>query len=498
MAATIHRQLTPIVEFGTYSYHPPDISQLIDAFYGQTSKSLQELHRRYGDTVRLGPNTVSLSDPSMIAAVYGIRASLPKSYHWRVWQSELNGKVVPSVLYTQESKAHGTLKRPIASVFSLSNISKLEPLCNRSIVAFVKKLDEHFIAGSGGDNSVPMHSWVHYFGYDSVMNMTLSRDFGFIERGGDVEGVFSGLDMALTYRASVFTMPWIHSLVAGSPLKQVFAKRIAKFQQRARALVQSRMAQGTLDSSRPDLLLQLLDAQKAHPDVVNDLVLNGYVVLPVLAGADTVAIVLGTIVYYMAKNPKVTAKLHAELQALNLKLPPKFADVRDLPYLGAVIREGLRIHPISAFISRRTVSPGDGLLLPNGRRLPPGTIVAVSPWVTHFDECVYGSDAREFNPDRWLQAHDETTERYEERLRDMNRADLSWGHGDRVCIGKNIARFEIYKLIATLYTLFDIEPVDSDKEWEVKETLLTKQAGINVKLSWRPGFNSDVFAEAEL
>ncbi|KAL7910358.1 putative cytochrome P450 monooxygenase [Trichoderma velutinum] len=490
--------LSPLLRYDLWSIPGPwwrqftDVFQFIDAVKGKTTASLQRLHQQYGSIVRLGPDTVSISDPGMIAAVYGIRSNLPKSHHWDVWQNQVNGKLVPSILYTLETKAHGTLKRPIAGIFSMSNIAKLESLIDEVIISFVKKLDEKFISPADQKQIAAMDSWVHYFSYDAVMNMTLSRDFGFIKNGGDVEGIFSGLDTALTYRAGVFTMPWIHWLVANSPIKKFFAARMAAFQRRARALIETRMAQS---GRSQDLLQQLVETQKVHPDVVNDLVLNGYVVLPVVAGADTVAIVSATVFYHLGRRPDIAANLQKELRTGGLTLPPSFSEVNSLPYLGAVVQEALRIHPISAFLSRRVVSSDAGLPLPNGRTLPRGTVVAVSPWMTHFDESVFGSDAREFNPSRWLQTSGETDESFEERLRNMKRADLSWGYGDRTCIGKNIALCELLKLIATLYSLFDIKLKDPQKEWTIKETLLTKQTGIDVHITWAQDANMEMLKE---
>ncbi|KAF4635604.1 hypothetical protein G7Y89_g2494 [Cudoniella acicularis] len=198
--------------------------------------------------------------------------------------------------------------------------------------------------------------------------------------------------------------------------------------------------------------------QTAHPETVTDLVINGYVVLPLLAGADTIAIVLGTIVYNLGRYPRVAAKLHDELYSSNIHLhiPPKFVDVHNLPYMGAVIREALHIHPISTFLSRRVIPTSDGLMLPDGIVLLPSTTVAISPWLTHFNTQVYGTDAENFNPKRWLKAADKPDLLYENKMRGMNRTDLAWGDGYRSYLGKNIAKCEMYKLIATLYSVFDV------------------------------------------
>ena len=80
----------------------------------------------------------------------------------------------------------------------------------------------------------------------------------------------------------------------------------------------------------------------------------------------------------------------------------------------------------------------------------------MTPWTLSIDEDVFGKDAMKFNPDRWLRRPNESEDAFQERLRKMKRADLVWGHGPRSCIGKPIAQLEMYKLVPTLFGLFDV------------------------------------------
>ncbi|EXJ69159.1 uncharacterized protein A1O5_08094 [Cladophialophora psammophila CBS 110553] len=73
----------------------------------------------------------------------------------------------------------------------------------------------------------------------------------------------------------------------------------------------------------------------------------------------------------------------------------------------------------------------------------------------------------------------------------MNKTDLTWGAGDRACMGKNIARCEIYKLVATLYSTFDVQLVDPAKEWKLREALGVKPDGVEATLSFRLGASFD-------
>ncbi len=96
------------------------------------------------------------------------------------------------------------------------------------------------------------------------------------------------------------------------------------------------------------------------------------------------------------------------------------------------------------------------MTLPNGPYLAEGTIVGIHPWIVHLDEKVYGSDTGEFRPERWLPKDGEKQEDFDPRRQAMRETELTYGAGDRVCLGKTIAVVEIYKLIATLFLLFEV------------------------------------------
>lgn len=71
-----------------------------------------------------------------------------------------------------------------------------------------------------------------------------------------------------------------------------------------------------------------------------------------------------------------------------------------LRFLQACVKEALRVFgPVPMGLPR--IAPKGGLLV-GDRIIPEGTIVSVSPWVIHYSKELWGEDAHEFNPDRWL------------------------------------------------------------------------------------------------
>lgn len=200
------------------------------------------------------------------------------------------------------------------------------------------------------------------------------------------------------------------------------------------------------------------------------------------AGSDTVASIVRAIFYYLLKNPESLSKLLSELvNAKNdgsLSTPfVAWSESSGLPYLGAVIKEALRMHPALGLPLERVV-PSNGLQLQdvNKTYLPPATIVGANPWVLHRDTQIFGPDAARWNPDRWLKAD-------EMQVKNMEHNLLTFGAGKRTCLGKNIAMLELHKVVPAVFMRYDIELAEPDKEWTTVNSWIVRQTGLNVTLS---------------
>jgi hypothetical protein len=87
-----------------------------------------------------------------------------------------------------------------------------------------------------------------------------------------------------------------------------------------------------------------------------------------------------------------------------------FADTQKLPYLQACIKEALRICGPAPMGLPRTV-PAEGVTI-GDRTFAPGTILSVNAWVMHHSTEIWGPDAAEFKPQRWLKADAPSFEKY--------------------------------------------------------------------------------------
>ncbi|KAF2105120.1 cytochrome P450 [Rhizodiscina lignyota] len=463
-----------------------NIWRFIEMYRARYADNAVALHHKYGKIVRTGPNHVSVADPDMIDQIYGHRQDYPKSDMVVPWQKVVNGKIMTGIVDTRDRKRHSELKRPVASIYSMSSIANAEDFISDTIAYFVKRLDESFISGLSGERKVPMAAWVQYFAFDAIGELTISRRFGFLETGADPEDQLGQIDRELEYRAVIGTMPWTHYLIKGNWFYRRFIEPTTGFILKASNLIKDRAVNGSTHPERRDMMARFIEAQKAHPDIVDDNVLRAYITTNLVAGSDTTAVVMRAAIYYAIRNPHVMKRVQQELDDNNVTYPLQYKTSIALPYVDAFINEVLRYHPVASIPLERVVPP-EGMPTPFGHRLPGGVVVSMTPWVTNFDTEIFGVDAEKFNPERWLQGEKESHEASKHRLSVMRANEFSFSKGPRKCLGIHVAQQELWKCIPTLLGLFDITLAEPQKEWKVKKQFVSKQSEMDVILQWRPG-----------
>ena len=131
------------------------------------------------------------------------------------------------------------------------------------------------------------------------------------------------------------------------------------------------------------------------------------------------------------RTPTVYDKLTAEIDTAitdgNLSMPATYAQASKLPYLKGCINEGMRLHPSVGLTMPRLVPAGGASIA--GVHIPEGFRVGVNGAVVQYDCDVFGTDANEFNPSRWI----------ERDAVEMDKAMVVFGAGPRTCIGKNVS-----------------------------------------------------------
>lgn len=210
---------------------------------------------------------------------------------------------------------------------------------------------------------------------------------------------------------------------------------------------------GEEQPARRDFLSRFLEAGQKDPAFITPERVHSLTSANVFAGSDTTAISLRTIFYCLLRNPDKLERLmrsieDAERTGLFTREDKlvRWSEANELPYLGAVIKEGLRIHPAAGLPLERIVPEGGTTL--SRQYVPAGTIVGISAWTLHRNTQIFGEDVETFRPERWLDDP--------EKAAVMNQFLFSFGGGARTCAGKNVSYLEMYKLVPAILRTFDV------------------------------------------
>lgn len=457
--------------------------RFFDVYGGRPELTHQILHEKYGHAVQLAPNVVSISDPKLLRTVYNTRGDFLKSKFYMVNDTKVGNQIIHNVFSTLSNEWHSAALRPIQKFYKMSSLLAQEPLINDTINTFCKRLDEQFV---NTGKTCKMDEWLLFFAWDVIAELTFSRPMGFLDQGRDHTGLLETADKALDYFAVIGQIPELDHWLAKNPIRPIGPPSFDSTAVFCAQQVAERKQAGEKSSGQSDMLDGFLEIQKANPENFPDNAVVGSILVNMMAGADTTAILLKSIVYYTLKNPKVYKKLQEELDSAKLSQPITHAAASTLPYLDAVIRESARIHPGVGLLLERIV-PAGGLTLSDGTVIPPGTIVGMNGWVIHQDKQIFGQDAASFNPDRWLRdvASGETEEEFQSRHAAMKAADLTFGAGNRICLGKNISLLETYKVVARLFLNYDMSLADPQKKWKVQNSWFIRQSEIDVNIRKR-------------
>ncbi len=165
----------------------------------------------------------------------------------------------------------------------------------------------------------------------------------------------------------------------------------------------------------------------------------------------------------MLAYPTVQARAHAELdEVVGRSRPPTFADVPFLPYIRAMVKEILRWSPPLPFGVAHSSTADEWY---EGIFIPKGTICLQNMRVLNSDPEVFGRNAEDFDPSRYLDEKGQVKSPMEGR----EEGHMSFGFGRRVCPGRHVAEGTLAIDFATLLWAMRFErPEGSRGELDVR------------------------------
>ncbi|RIB00396.1 cytochrome P450 [Gigaspora rosea] len=227
-----------------------------------------------------------------------------------------------------------------------------------------------------------------------------------------------------------------------------------------------------------NLLTLLINAVDDNGKTFNDKELRDVILNLILAGRDTTAQALSWMMYLIMANKSVEDLL---LQEINTLLSvetsiPSYDDIKLFKYATATFYETLRLYPIVPVNGRACIKD---TVLPNNVPIFAGEFVEYNLFIMGRDEKIWGDDAKQFNPQRFLDSDD--------GLKPNKFKFAAFHAGPRTCLGQQFATLEVITLVVMMLKEFKFELVPGQKSPpEFKDAItLPMKDPLMTKVSYR-------------
>ena len=400
---------------------------------------IRRMHEKYGPIIRISPNELHVDEPSFIDELYAHGGKKRDKFSYSTSQFGIPDSVFGTIGHDLHRMRRGALNH----FFSKASVTKLEPIIHKAVEKLISQLQGY--AGTGRPATMTMA--FSCMTTDVVTEYAFDTSYDFLDsptfEPNLHRAIIAGSDMG----AWTKQFPWLMTLMKSLPPAIIArinpeAAVFVRFQEDIRCQIrqlQERITRGEVEKeSGRTIFHELLTGSLSNAEKKLERIWQeGQIVVG--AGTETTAWTLSATLFYILENPKVFEKLQDEL----CKSIPNPHDrvswnrLERLPYLSAVICEGLRLsYGVSTRLQR--IDPSGPLHLRSQRvvngikesveyEIPKGTPVGMSATLIHTNKELFPDPLR-FMPERWL---DEQGKRHNL----LDKYLLAFSRGSRQCLG---------------------------------------------------------------
>uniref|UniRef100_A0A1W7HBU4 Cytochrome P450 n=1 Tax=Scoparia dulcis TaxID=107240 RepID=A0A1W7HBU4_SCODU len=233
------------------------------------------------------------------------------------------------------------------------------------------------------------------------------------------------------------------------------------------------------DEEGLDLLTSYINGDESMGLECDDNFLRDTILNFMIAGRDTTSSALTWFMWLVSQHPEVEKKIREELNSI---LSPKEAgqwrlfkvdELKSLVYLHGALCESLRLYPPVPFQHK---APVQAVTLPSGHYVHPKMKVMFSLYAMGRMEFVWGKDAKEFKPERWIT--DRGTIKYEPSYK-----FLAFNAGPRTCLGKEVAFTQLKSVAAAMIHNYHVQVVEGHPITPNVSVILYMKQGLKVRVT---------------
>lgn len=425
------------------------------AYIGDEASSIHRLHAQHGPYVRVAPNEVDISDADAIQPIYVARGGFAKAPCYANF--DIDGH--KTIFSTTNPDYRAPRAKAVVQMFSTKSLRENQDAISGCVDRMVKRMSEE----ARTKEPVNVLNLTRALAVDAVSTHLFRENYDGVSESGPTLSVSAFVD-AFVAVGRFFYLPttvfvWLEWAIGKWVADQETEESMTLVDKFVSNLVSGTSAKSLTYPGR--LMAAGISTTEVEAQC-KDLL---------FAGTDSTGMNLATIVKKLVMYPDKYERLKQEVGS-NAALEAEAEDVQALPYLTAVVKEGLRISMANPTRLPHVVPSGGWMF--KDTFFPANSIVGCSAYELHFNPAVF-PQPRKFIPERWLDATEEMTKYW-----------FAFGAGSRACIARNLATLELHLTTEKLATskVLDGGRALREGDVEIYEWFNSKVKGERIDIVW--------------
>lgn len=373
------------------------------------------------------------------------------------------GQVLGVGILLAEGDEHKAQRKSLMPAFHFRHVKELYPIFWAKSQEMVRCIQEELKNAADSSNAMEIGEWASRATLDIIGLAGMGQDFQALrdptsELNCVYRSVFQPDRTAQILGLLQFFIP--HIIIRNLPVarnKSVHAAATVARNTSRKLIEQKKQRLANKEPMQTDIISVALESG-AFTD--EELVDNMMTFLA--AGHETTASAYTWAMYMLCQHPEIQTRLRQEVHAHLSGLDDSHVThevIDNMPFLHAVCQETLRLWAPVPLTLRDTAA--DTTIL--GQFVPKSTKIILAPWAVNHNVALWGEDAGEFRPDRWMAPGQANAGGAV-----SNYAFLTFLHGPRSCIGMKFAVAELACLLAATVATWEFAMVDPDEKIEIK------------------------------
>ncbi|KAH9941758.1 cytochrome P450 [Epithele typhae] len=456
-------------------------------FHGQATETYTKWASQVGPFFKVKgalfhPDIIVAADHAAVQHIFQNSEDYVKSPAFRPPVANVLGKG----LVWAEGEDHKMQRRILAPAFSPEAIKGMADDISECSEKLESRLTNHVLS-AGGSVTVNILEYVSTATLDIIGRVAFGHDFkagqsaeakairasweGHVNTGLGFEGFVAMLVLrAVPFVTALLTKLPVEGVRAGGRIREITTKLSMRL-----------LESGVVSEKGRDIMSILLKAQKEQEKAGGGAKLTEEQIVHnvntfIMVGHETTAGSLAFTLLELARHPDVQSRLREEIRSTGRDL--SYDDVQRLPFLDAVVKEGLRLHPASPQTERVAlrddviplsipIKTASGETL-SSVRVRAGQVFHIPFTTMHVAPAVWGPTAAAYDPARWLTPGGVPPP---SALPHGWSGLVTFCDGPRNCIGYRLAVFEFKVLLATLVRALEFHETTAEVHAKISPTL---------------------------